>query len=451
MNLKDALEKTTALQSKLYQAAKADPSRRFYRLYDKLYREDVLQVAWERVRSNRGAPGPDGLSIASIEEIGVQDYLAQLQTDLREQTYRPSPVRRVQIPKSGGKLRGLGIPNIRDRIVQAAAKLILEAIFEADFKDQSYGFRPGIGQREALASIDASAYKGYRWVVDADIEGFFDNLDHDRLMEAVRLRVSDGAVLRLIYRWLKAGVLFLGIYEDTDQGTPQGGVLSPLLANVYLHYLDASFEGQKSFIGRLTRYCDDFVIQCGTRLHAERALCWVRDTLAALNLRLHPDKTKIVNDREEGYDFLGFYHRRVLLRKGAKAREMPMRWPSPRSRQRYRDQLKSILDASRGVRGAAEWRILRDEINRYIVGFGHYFRNGQSTRVLRGLDDYTRQRVARYLCRQQPRGKKRRRRKWTAMANWLRDGEHLKQLGAPKSKWPANAHRGLANVQWKAV
>jgi RNA-directed DNA polymerase len=451
MNLKDALEKTTALQSTLYQAAKADSSRRFYRLYDKLYREDVLQVAWERVRRNRGVPGPDGVIIGSIEQSGVPAYLAQLQTELREQTYRPSPVRRVQIPKNGGKLRDLGIPNVRDRIVQAAAKLILEPIFEADFSGNSYGFRPGIGQSDALASVDASAHQGYRWVVDADIEGFFDNLDHDRLMEALRRRISDGAVLRLIYRWLKAGVLFLKIHENTDRGTPQGGVLSPLLANVYLHSLDVSFERQNSFIGRLTRYCDDFVIQCGTRLHADRALCWVRDTLAFLKLGLHPDKTKIVNDREDGYDFLGFHHRRVLLLRSTKRREMPMRWPSTRSCQRYRDRLKSMLEASAGVRGAAEWRILRDELNRYIVGFGQYFRNGQSTRVLRGLDDYTRQRVARYLCRQQPRGKKRRARKWTAMASWLRDGNHLRQLSAPKSKWPANVHRGLANVQWKAV
>jgi RNA-directed DNA polymerase len=242
MNLKDAQEKTTVLQSKLYKVAKQAPRRRFHQLYDKLFREDVLWSAWYQVRANRGAPGIDGISIADIEALGAPQYLSDLGRELHQQTYKPQPVRRVEIPKANGKMRKLGIPTVRDRIVQAAAKLVLEPIFEADFKPVSFGFRPGMGQPEALTSVHWAAQNGYRFVVDADIEGFFDNLDHEQMMEALRRRISDGAVSRLIHYWLKAGVYVGFLWNETDQGTPQGGVISPLLANIYLHGLDASFE-----------------------------------------------------------------------------------------------------------------------------------------------------------------------------------------------------------------
>ena len=227
-------DKTTVLQSTLYQAAKRAPQRRFHALYDKLSLPYVLQSAWETVRRNDGAAGIDQQTLEQIEAAGVAPFLAEIATSLREKTYRPQPVRRVEIPKGNDptQMRPLGIPTVRDRVVQAAAKLVLEPIFEADFAEVSFGFRPGRGQHDALAVVAENARKGYRWVVDGDIKQFFDTLDHQHLMAALRRRISDGELLRLIYRWLKAGYLWEGRYHDTDQGSPQGGVLSPLLANV---------------------------------------------------------------------------------------------------------------------------------------------------------------------------------------------------------------------------
>jgi RNA-directed DNA polymerase len=260
---KPPVERTTELQSKLYQAAKRDPSRRFHALHDKLYLPYILQSAWELVRQNQGAAGIDQQTLADIEAHGVPEFLAEIAQGVGEKTYRPQPVRRVEIPKAGGKTRPLGIPSVRDRVVQAAAKLVLEPIFEADFEGTpSFGFRPGLGPHDALAAVDQNARQGYRWVVDADIEQFFDTLDHQQLMAALRRRISDGEVLRLIYRWLKAGYLGgEGEYHPTNQGSPQGAVLSPLLANVYLYGFDRALQGQPSFVGRLVRYADDFVIR----------------------------------------------------------------------------------------------------------------------------------------------------------------------------------------------
>lgn len=231
-------DKTSVLQSKLYQAALREKGRRFHALYDKLYLPYILQSAWELVKRNRGAAGVDGQTLAAIQEYGEALFLTETAQAVREKTYRPQPVRRVHIPKGSGKLRPLGIPTVRDRVVQAAAKLVLEPIFEADFEGCSFGFRPGRGPHDALEAVEENARAGFRWVVDADIEQFFDNLDHQELMQALGRRIADGEMLRLIYRWLKAGYLWEGSYHDTDRGSPQGGVLSPLLANVYLHALD---------------------------------------------------------------------------------------------------------------------------------------------------------------------------------------------------------------------
>lgn len=446
------LDRTTELQSKLYQAAKRDPSRRFHALYDKLSLGCVLQVAWEQVRKNRGAAGIDQQTLEQIETRGVPTFLAEIAQALREKTYRPQPVRRVHIPKGSGKpsqWRALGIPTVRDRVVQAAAKLVLEPIFEVDFEGTpSFGFRPGLGPHDALAAVDENARDGYRWVVDADIEQFFDTLDHQQLMTALRRRISDGEMLRLIYRWLKAGYLWEGDHYDTDQGSSQGSVLSPLLANVYLHAFDRGLQAEKSFVGRLVRYADDFLIQCGTRAHAEQALVWARGQLACLGLRLHPEKTRVVEDRE-GFDFLGFHHGRVArLRRARRASHGLLRWPSKKAQQRFRDRIRRLVGPPLRLR--KHWSECVVALRKYLAGYCQYYRHGHSTHVFRRLDYFVECRISRNYARSQPTGKGRKPR------NWLRHLEQLRAWGKlPKleqlQKGPFRVYRSEAKVRWRAV
>jgi len=443
-------DQTTVLQSKLYQAALRDRERRFHALYDKLYLPYILQSAWEMVQRNLGGPGVDGQTLTAIREYGPDRLLCEIAQALREKTYRPEPVRRAHIPKGGGKLRPLGIPTVRDRVVQAAAKLVLEPIFEADFEGCSFGFRPGRGPHEALEAVAENARAGYRWVVDADIEAFFDNLDHQELMQALRRRIADGAMLRLIYRWLKAGYLWKGSFHDTDQGSPQGGVISPLLANVYLHAFDRAHKTQKSFIGRLTRYADDFVIQCGTQEHAERALAWVTAQLALFKLRLNQEKTRIVNDREGGFDFLGFHHQRVVSGFGPKAgREWRgvLRWPSRKACCKFKEQVRLRLSPPERLRSACKQTFA--ELEAYMRGWCQYFRHGQSGRVFEKLDYFVRIRAARNVARSQPVGPKRRRRTWVHYVNHpvFAQLPTLRRLSAGSFR----AYKGRANVRWRAV
>jgi group II intron reverse transcriptase/maturase len=437
----------TDLQSKLHQAAKREPRRCFHALYDKLYLSYVLQAAWTAVRQNDGAAGVDQQTLAEIERTGVDAFLAELAEALRTKTYRPQPVRRVEIPKGDGT-RPLGIPTVRDRVAQAAAKLLLEPIFEADFEGTSFGFRPGLGQLEALAEVRKHARNGYRWVVDADIEQFFDTLDHQQLMTALRRRITDGALLRLIYRWLKAGYLREGIYHDTDSGCPQGGVISPLLANVYLHSFDQDVRTQKQFVGRLTRFADDFLLQCGTRPQAERALTWARERLQRLGLRLNVRKTQLVADTE-GFNFLGFHHRRVPLR-GQNGRESwgTLRWPSQKTCRRFREKIREVVGPPGRLRHHPTERL--SALGKYLTGWCHYFRHGSSMRVFRQLDAYVAERTARNYARSQPTGKKRRKRSWLAI---LREG--LEGLGElPKlveiQGKALKEYQGKAKVRWRA-
>ena len=440
-------DRTTALQSKLYQAAKRDPQRRFHALYDRLSLGYVLQSAWEQVRKNRGAAGIDQQTLAEIEAQGVPAFLAAIAQALREKTYRPQPVRRVEIPKADGKTRPLGIPTVRDRVVQAAVKLLLEPIFEADFEGTpSFGFRPGLGPQEALDAVAAHARDGYRWVVDADVEQCFDTLDHQQLMTALRRRIRDGEVLRLIYRWLKAGYLWEGSFHDTDQGSPQGGVLSPLLANVYLHAFDRACRQEKSFVGRLVRYADDFVIQCGTREHAIRALAWAGTFLAGRHLRLHPEKTRVVNDREAGFDFLGFHHRRVRTRQGREWYGVK-RWPSRKAQARFRERVRRLIGPPFRLR--AHWGDCLRELRRYLTGWGQYYRHGQSGTVFRKLDWWVAQRLARNYARSQPQGRRRTRRRWRWYLRRLNAWDGLPRLASPP-QGAFRAYRGQANVGWRA-
>jgi group II intron reverse transcriptase/maturase len=441
------------LQTKLYQAAVRDKSRRFHALHDKVYLPYILQSAWEMVRRNRGAGGIDGQTLADIETCGVQRFLDETAQAVREKTYRPVAVRRVEIPKPDGSLRPLGIPTVRDRVVQAAAKLVLEPIFEADFEGCSFGFRPGVGQHDALAAVSDHASKGLRWVVDADIERFFDTLDHQELMSALRRRIGDGEMLRLIYLWLKAGYLWEGAHHDTDHGSPQGGVLSPLLANVYLHSFDRAFTRQKEFIGQLTRYADDFVIQCGTEAHALRALAWASEWIGKLKLRLHPVKTRIVNDRDVGFDFLGFHHRRVVLgpqcRKGAGTESRGvLRWPGKKAQCRFRAQIRQRLAPPGRLR--KHWHEVVKELQAYLVGWCQYYRHGQSTRVFAKLDDYVRMRAARNVARSQPTGSKRHARTWLHYVGHKAIREQLPSLKVIQ-QGSFVPRRGTANVLWRAV
>ena len=443
-------DRTTVLQSKLYQAAQRDPQRRFHALYDKLSSSYILQSAWELVRQNQGAAGIDQQTLVDIEAQGVPEFLAEIAQSLREKTYRPQPVRRVEIPKPGDPTRSrpLGIPTVRDRVVQAAAKLLLEPIFEADFEGCSFGFRPEKGALDALEAVYRSSRAGYRWVVDADIQQFFDTLDHQTLMAALRRRISDGEVLRLIYRWLKAGYLWEDQYHDTDQGSPQGGVLSPLLANVYLHGFDQAQRTQKAFIGRLTRYADDFVIQCGTAEQAGRALEWTREQLAHVGLRLHPAKTRVVNDREEGFDFLGFHHRRVLLTGSLKESRGVLRWPSKKACRQFREHVRVLVGPPGRLR--QEPGECQRRLGRYLQGWKHYFRHGESARTFAKLDQFVVERVARNLARSQPSGKNRQRRVWWKIAVELeREGvlPKLARLGTEALR----AVRGRAKARWRAV
>src|SRR5271154_4499410 len=289
------VDKVRQLQRRLWVAAKRHTGRRFHALYDRIARRDVLAEAWKRVKRNRGAAGVDAQTIADVEQYGVELFLEELGAELRAGTYRPAAVLRRYIPKADGKKRPLGIPTVRDRVAQMAAKLVLEPIFEADFRPCSYGFRPRRSATQALETLRELGARGGNHVFDADIRDYFGSIDHEKLMKLVSKRISDRRVLKLLNKWLEAGVMEEGRVRHPTAGTPQGGVISPLLANIYLHVLDAAWQREGAQYGTLVRYVDDFVVMCDTKPQVERAETRVQRVLAWLGLELHPEKTRRVD------------------------------------------------------------------------------------------------------------------------------------------------------------
>ncbi len=337
----------------------------------------------------------------------MQAFLEQLQSELQEGRYRPSVVKRQYIPKADGKQRPLGIPTVRDRVVQMATKLVVEPIFEADFRPCSYGFRPRRSATDALETLRKQAAKGENFVFDADIENYFGSIDHGRLMKLVARRISDKRVLKLLRQWLKVGVLEDGQVRSTVAGTPQGGVISPLLANLYLHVLDETWSRKYAHLGTLVRYADDFVILCRSRRARDEAEAVVRRVFEYLKLRLHPDKTKRVDLAwgKQGFDFLGCYLRKqmsgVTWIKKRKRLYFLHRWPSVRAMKSLRQRIRGLTSTK--WNWVKDVRVLIEKLNPIIRGWANYFRTGNAAKKFRQIDIYVWRRLQRFLVKRKGR------------------------------------------------
>lgn len=354
---------------------------KWFSLYDKVYRPEVLKAAWQRVKRNKGAAGIDRVSIERFD-AQAGNYLDELHHTLEMGQYRPQPVKRLEIPKGGGKTRPLGIPTVKDRVVQAALKSVIEPIFERHFLDTSYGFRPGRGCKDALRDVNQGLKEGYCWVVDADIQGYFDNIVHEKLMERIEATISDGAVLRLIRQFLEQDILAEARRWTPVKGTPQGAVLSPLLANIYLHTLDEKLAEEGY---RLVRYADDFVILCQSQEEAERALGSVRGWMAKNELSLHPDKTHIGDCRKagQGFEFLGYRF------------EAGQRMVRRKSLNKLRDTIRS---RTRRTTGEAIERTIQ-KLNPVLKGWFGYFKHARKY-TFNTLDAFVRRRLRAILLKQ---------------------------------------------------
>jgi RNA-directed DNA polymerase len=395
-------DKVRELQRALYRAAKADPERRFHALHDKVYRRDVLERAWELVRANRGAAGIDRQTIAEVERYGVGRLLDELAADLKEGRWRPLPARRVYIPKPGREeLRPLSIPAVRDRIVQAAAKIVIEPIFEADMLECSFGFRPRRSAHDALQVLVDEAWRGRRWVVESDIANCFEAIPHSGLMSAIEERIVDRQILKLLRAMLRAGVMEDRAVTRSGAGTPQGGVISPCLCNVYLHRLDRQWAERGH--GVLVRYADDLIVMCQSRGEAQRALVALREILSELGLALKDAKTRIVELAEggEGLDFLGFHHRWVRGHTPASRHlRFLARWPSRQAVQHARDRIRELTARERLLLPVEE--VVQD-LNRFLRGWAGYFRYGNSAVAFDKINQHAYARLAGFVAKHHKR------------------------------------------------
>jgi RNA-directed DNA polymerase len=395
-------DKIRSLQRKLYCKAKAEPAFRFYVLYDKICREDILLHAYRLARANAGAPGVDGITFAQIEEEGLEAWLAGLREDLVSKTYRPGPVRRVMIPKPDGGERPLGIPTIRDRMIQTAAKIVLEPIFEADFEDTAYGYRPKRGAVDAVKAVHRHICRGYTDTVDADLSKYFDSIPHSEPLKSVARRVVDRNVLRLIKMWPKApieerdkdGTRRMSGGKGNKCGTPQGGVASPLLANIYMNrflkYWRLSGAGE-AFRAHVVSYADDFVIL--SRGDAAGALAWTKAVMTKLGLTINEAKTSLKDARKERFDFLGYSF-------GPHCYKGNGQWylsasPSKKSIQRFKTKIGNLLVPA----NTDPWPELLDELNSALRGWSNYFSHATRRGAYRAVDRYVYERVRDFLAR----------------------------------------------------